>query len=114
VFVAGLRRAGGHSNAIIEQAWERNSLGASHTAPVFSSWNRIPEKLTQAASATSVGSMRQTSMRQTLAASGNWGGMTRPVSVRPTLAGLLATATNRSPVAARMLPVRMPMIRSGR
>jgi hypothetical protein len=109
VLVAGLRRAGGHSDAIIERAWERNSIGASHAAPVFSSWNRIPEKLSQAPSATAVSSMRQTS-----AASRNWGGMTQSVSVRPTLAGLLVTATNRSAMAARMLPVRMPMIRSGR
>jgi hypothetical protein len=109
VFVAGLRRADGHSNAIIERAWERNSIDASHAAPIFSSWNRIPEKLTQAARAIRVSSMRRTS-----AASRNWGGMTQNVRVRPTLAGLLATATNRSAMAPRMLPVRMPMIRSGR
>jgi hypothetical protein len=106
VLVAGLQRAGGHPNAIIERAWERNSIGASHTAPVFPPWNRIPEKLSQAPRATSVRSMPQTS-----AASRNWGGMTQTqsVSIRPTFARWLATATNRSPMAARILPARMPM-----
>jgi hypothetical protein len=108
LLVAGFGRAGGDSNAIIARTWERNSIGAFHVAPVFSSWNRIPEKLNQTASATSVSSMRQTSTRS------NWGGITQSVSVRPTFAGSLPTATKRSAMAARMLPVRMPMIRPGR
>jgi hypothetical protein len=113
VLVAGLRRAGGHPNAIIERAWERNAIGASHTAPVFPSWNRIPEKLSQAPMATRVSSMPQTSP-----ASRNWGGRTQSVSIRPPFARWLAAATNRSAMAARILPARMPMsmpmIRSGR
>jgi hypothetical protein len=114
LLVGGLRRAGGHPKAIIERAWER-SIGASHTAPVFPFWNRIPEKLSQALRATSVRSMPQTS-----AASRNWGGMTQTqsVSIRPPFARWLATATHRSAMAARILPARMPMsmpmIRSGR
>jgi len=108
LLVAGFGRAGGDSKAIIERTWERNNIGASLRAPVFSSWNRIPEKLNQTASATSVSSMPQTATRS------NWGGMTESVSVRPTFAGSLPTATKRSAMPARMLPVRMPMIRPGR
>jgi len=109
VLVAGLRRASGHSNATIERAWDRNSIGASRAAPISTSWNRIREKLAQAPRPRSVGSMPQT-----LAASGNWDGMKQRLNVHPTVAGWLVTATNRSAMAARMLPVRMPIIRSGR
>jgi hypothetical protein len=112
VLVAGLRRAGGHSNAIIERAWERNGMGASHTAPVVSSWNRIPEKLTQAARATSV-----SSMRQTLVAPRNWSGMKQSLNLRPTIANPLRFSTNHHVMSAKILPpqiLRMPIIRVGR
>jgi len=109
VLVAGLRRAGGHSNAILERVWKHNSVSTSHAAPVFSAWNRIPEKLVQAPRPRGV-----SSMRQALAASRNGDGMPQRLNVRPTVAGRLVTATNRSAMAARMLPVRMPIIRSGR
>jgi len=109
VLIAGLRREGGHSNTILERVWKHNSVSTSHAAPVSSAWNRIPEKLAQAPRSRSV-----SSMRQPLAASRNGDGMPQRLNVRPTVAGRLVTATNRSATAARMLPVRMPIVRSGR
>jgi hypothetical protein len=112
VLVAGLRRAGGHSNAIVERARERNSIGRSHTAPVFSSWNRIPAKLTQAARATSVSSMRQTSMRQTMTAPRNWSEMKQGLNVRPTIASPLRFSTYPHVMPGKILSqriLRMPM-----
>jgi hypothetical protein len=112
VLVAGLRRAGGHSNAILERAWDRNGIGASHAAPISNSWNRIREKLAQAPRPTSVGSMRQT-----LAASRNWDGMKQSLNLRPTIANPLRFSTNHHVMSARMLPrqiLRMPIVRVGR
>jgi len=112
VLLAGLRRASGHSNAIIERAWERNSIGASHTAPVFSSWNRIPEKLVQAPRATSV-----SSMRQTLAAPRNWSEMKQGLNMRPTIASPLRFPTYPHVMPAKILSQRMlrlPIMRVGR
>jgi fibronectin-binding autotransporter adhesin len=117
ILVAGLRPAGGHSNAIMERAWERNSIGTSHTAPVFSSWKRIPEKLTQAARATSVSSMPQTSMRQTMTASGNWSEMKQDLNLRPTIASPLRFPTYPHGMPAKILSqrmLRMPIMRLGR
>jgi hypothetical protein len=122
VLVAGLRRAGGHSNAIIERAWERNGIGRSHTAPVFSSWNRIPAKLTQATRATSVSSMRQTSMRQTsmrqtsmrqtMTAPRNWSEVKQGLNLRPTIASPLRFSTYPPVMPGKILSqriLRMPM-----
>jgi hypothetical protein len=117
VVVAGLRPHGGHSNPIMERAWERNNIGASHRAPVFSSWNRIPEKLTQAARATSVSSMPQTSMRQTMAAPRSWSEMKQGLNVRPTIASPLRFPTYPRGMPTRILSqrmLRMPIVRLGR
>jgi len=112
VLAAGLRRAGGHSNVMIERAWERKGIGASPAARVFSSWNRIPEKLTQAAKATSV-----SSMRQTLTAPRNWGATKQSLNVRPTIASPLRFPTYPRGMPTRILSqrmLRMPMVRLGR
>jgi hypothetical protein len=112
VLVAGLRRAGGHSNAILERAWDRNSIGASPAAPVPTSWKRIPEKLAQAPRPTSVGPMRRT-----LAASRNWDGMKQSLNLRPTIASPLRFSTNHHVMSARILPrqmLRMPIMKVGR
>jgi hypothetical protein len=112
VLVAGLRGAGGHSNTIIERAWERNSIGASHTAPVFSSWNRIPQKLSQAARATSA-----SSMRQTMTAPRNWSEMRQGLHLRPTIARPLRFPTYPHVMPAKILSQRMlpmPIMRLGR
>jgi len=112
VLVAGLRRAGGHSNAILERAWDRNSIGASPAAPGSTSWNRIPERLAQAPRPASVGSMRQT-----LAASRNWDGMKQSRNLRPTMASPLRFSTNQHVMSAKILPrqmLRMPIMKLGR
>jgi hypothetical protein len=117
VVVAGLRPPGGHANPIIGRAWERNSLGGSHTAPVFSSWNRIPEKLTPAARATSVSSMPQTSMRQTMTAPRSWSEMKQDLNVRPTITSPLRFPTYPRGMPTRILSqrmLRMPIVRLGR
>jgi hypothetical protein len=111
LLIAGLRPAGGHSNAIMERAWERNSIGTSHTAPVFSSWNRI-QKLTPAARATSV-----SSMPQTLTASRNWSEMKPGLNVPPTIASPLRFPTYPRGMPAKTLSqrmLRMPIMRLGR
>src|SRR5205807_3832418 len=44
VFVAGLIRDRGRSNAMIGRAWEVESLRTPRAVPVVSAWNRIAEK----------------------------------------------------------------------
>jgi hypothetical protein len=117
VAVAGLPAAGGHSNPIVERAWERNNIGASHRAPVFSSWNRIPEKLTQAATAASVSSMPPTSMRQIMAAPRSWSEMKQDLNVRSTIASPLRFPGYPRGMPTRILSqrmLRMPIVRLGR
>jgi hypothetical protein len=112
VLVAGLRRAGGHSNAPIARAWERNSIGTSDAAPVSSAWKRIPENLTQATRVAGV-----SSLRQTFAASRNWSGMKQSLNLRPTMASPLRFTTNPRVMPAKILPQQilpMPIIRVGR
>jgi len=116
-WVAGLRGGSAHSNAIVAHAWERDSFGASHAAPVFSGWNRIPEKLTQAARASSISPMPQTSMRQTMTAPRNWSEMKQDLNVRPTIASPRRFPTYHPVMPAKMMQrqmLGMPIIRLGR
>jgi hypothetical protein len=113
VLFSGLKRGGG---AIIARGLDRNSLSTSLRSSTLAGWNRAPGKLSQAAS---VSSMRQlsigrSSMRSGLVASQDAGGMRLGLGARPILAGELASITNRRATPIRMLPTRMPMMRSGR
>jgi hypothetical protein len=109
IYVAGLRPGSGHSEALVERAWDRNGLGTSHPGPVLAVWEQVPEKPTQAARVPSV-----SSMRQAVLPSRNRDGMQQSQNVLPTLGGRFATLTNRPGMPARILPTRMPTIGSGR
>lgn len=112
VLVSGLGRAGGHSNAIVAHAWDRNSIGASHATPVLSTWMRVPENLTHATRVASVNSLRQT-----FAASRNWGGTKQSLNVRPALDSPLRFSTNQHAMPAKILPrqiLRIPIESLGR
>jgi len=108
VWVAGLQRGSAHSNAIVARPWERDSLRTSHAAPVSAAWNRIPTRTERPVRMPGV-----SSMRTNLAASNNFVEVRQDMHLPPA-SGLLGLSSTRREVPVRILPTRLPVIRSGR
>jgi hypothetical protein len=101
ILVAGLRRGGGHSNAI-GRAWEVENLRMPHGLPVISLWHPVSEP-TQVSGMASGNPMRPRPPVANPVMGGNG------VRVSPTT-GLIGLSTHRPAPPVRMLPTHIPIM----
>ncbi len=102
IFVSGLYREAGHSNAMIGPTWE--NVRVPHGLPVVSLWHPTSERPTPVS-----GIAGDRAMRPSVSVSNSWvGGNDVRVSPAPGLIGLSTTHRPAPPV--RMLPTHIPIM----